>query len=171
MRTLTVVCVLVVSALVISCTGPDPAAVRSQIEAINTEMEKDMVAGKMDTTLARYDDDCISLPNNGPRLKGKEEIKKYYMGMMGTGMKFTHADFSIVDVKVDRMYAIEVGDYALTMEMPGLPAMEDKGKYVTVWERQSDGTWKIKIETWNTNRPMMPEPGSMPAGEAKPMGG
>jgi len=29
--------------------------------------------------------------------------------------------------------------------------MDDYGKYLTVWEKQKDGSLKIKIETWNSD--------------------
>jgi ketosteroid isomerase-like protein len=36
--------------------------------------------------------------------------------------------------------------------------MEDTGKYLTLWEKQADGSLKIKVETWNTDKnPMMPK--------------
>jgi ketosteroid isomerase-like protein len=36
--------------------------------------------------------------------------------------------------------------------MPGNDKpMNDAGKYVTIWEKQKDGSLKIKIETWNTD--------------------
>jgi ketosteroid isomerase-like protein len=29
--------------------------------------------------------------------------------------------------------------------------MEDHGKYLTVWEKQKDGSLKVKVETWNSD--------------------
>jgi ketosteroid isomerase-like protein len=29
--------------------------------------------------------------------------------------------------------------------------INDNGKYMTVWEKQSDGSWKVKAETWNSD--------------------
>jgi ketosteroid isomerase-like protein len=29
--------------------------------------------------------------------------------------------------------------------------MDDHGKYLTIWEKQKDGSLKIKIETWNSD--------------------
>jgi hypothetical protein len=37
------------------------------------------------------------------------------------------------------------------MTMPNMPApMEDHGKYLTVWEKQKDGSLKVKVETGNS---------------------
>jgi len=150
---------LLACALLVSCTPPPPdvAEVRKSIEALTDKAEKDMMAGTMDSTMANYTDDAVSMPNNGPLLKGKKAIKEYYSQMMTMGMKFTRVEFVTTDVQVGGSYAYELGTYSMTMEMAGMPSMSDEGKYVTVYERGTDGTWRIKVETWNTNTPM-PEP-------------
>ncbi|MEW6512232.1 MAG: DUF4440 domain-containing protein [Bacteroidota bacterium] len=143
----------------ISCAPPPPdvAEVRKAIDAMNEEGKKNMLAGTMDTTMKHYMDDAVSMPNHGPMLKGKSAIRDYYSGMF-KGMKFTKVEFTTEDVGVSGSYAYEVGKYALTMEIPGMGEVSDDGKYLTVYEHAADGTWKIKAETWNTNREMpMPE--------------
>lgn len=157
MRTLAVVGIVALAVVLAGCDRPDVEQVTNSIKSMTAEMAKEMNSGTMDTSMSRYATDCVSLPNHGPRLKGKDAIKKHYMQMMESGAKFSDVKFEVVDVKVDRVYAIEIGDYSMTFEMPGMPPMSDEGKYLTVWEKQSDGAWKIKIETWNTNKmPMMP---------------
>jgi ketosteroid isomerase-like protein len=29
--------------------------------------------------------------------------------------------------------------------------MQDAGKYLTIWEQQSDGSLKVKLEMWNAD--------------------
>jgi ketosteroid isomerase-like protein len=168
----TVLSLFLASIMLVSCTPPPPdvAEVRKTLEAMSEKSEKDMMAGIMDTTMANYTDDAVSMPNNGPMLKGKQALKQYYVQMMGMGMKFPKVDFVTADVMVGGMYAYEVGTYTMTMEMVGMPQMTDEGKYLTVYERGADGKWRIKVETWNTNMPMaMPEPPKMPEAGKKKM--
>ena len=49
--------------------------------------------------------------------------------------------------------------------MPGMEKpMDDHGKYLTIWEKQKDGSLKTKIEIWNSDvNPMS----MMPAAEQK----
>ena len=149
------------SLILVSCTPPPPdvAQVRKDIEAMTAKSEQDLVAGTMDTTLAQYTDDAVSMPNHGPMLKGKKAIREYYEQMMAMGMKFTKADFTTTDVQVSGSYAYEIGTYTMTMQMPSGFEMIDEGKYLTVYERATDGSWKTKVETWNSNMPP-PIPGS-----------
>ena len=32
----------------------------------------------------------------------------------------------------------------------------DKGKYVTIWRKQSDGSWKVVEDVFNSDLPMLP---------------
>ena len=148
---------------IVSCAPPPPdvASLRKQIDALLEKGERDMLANTMDTTLAQYADDAVSLPNNGPMLKGKAAIKEYYAKMMTTGIRFTQVDFVTHDVQVGGKYVYEVGTYSMTMQIPAMGEMTDAGKYLTVYEIDADGKLKIKVETWNTNTmPPMPGAGS-----------
>jgi ketosteroid isomerase-like protein len=150
-----IVLFLVLGLVLFSCAPPQPdvAQVRKTIEDMTAKSAKDMVSGAWDTTLANFTDDAVSMPNFEPMAKGKKAIKEQYGRMMGMGMKFTRVDFRTADVQVSGEYAYEVGTYTMTFEMPMMGQMTDEGKYVTVYQRSKDGSWKIKVETWNTNKP------------------
>jgi ketosteroid isomerase-like protein len=136
-------------------------ALRKQVDEMMQKAEKDMTSGVMDTTLSQYADDPISMPNNGPMLKGKAAIREYYGKMMSMGMKFTMVKFNTQEVFAGGKYAYEVGTYAMTMQMANMPEMKEDGKYLNVYEIGTDGKLKIKAETWNSNTmPPMPEKGN-----------
>lgn len=46
----------------------------------------------------------------------------------------------------------EIGTYSVTLSLPGMSQpVTDIGKYLTIWQKQNDGTFKIKLEIWNTD--------------------
>jgi len=45
-----------------------------------------------------------------------------------------------------------IGTFELTVEQDGT-AMLTEGKYVTVWHKQVDGAWKVRVDSFNTNGP------------------
>lgn len=153
--------------LVASCSqAPDNTKIKAEIDAFLAKSAADMVAGTMDTTLAQYADDPYSLPNNGPLLHGKAEIKDYFGKMMAMGIKFTNVKFTSIDVNAGGKYVYDVGTYEMTMDIPGMGSMTDKGKYINIYERGADGKLKIKAETWNNDTmPQMPEPAPADAGK------
>ncbi|MGQ0642023.1 MAG: YybH family protein, partial [Gemmatimonadaceae bacterium] len=55
--------------------------------------------------------------------------------------------------------AVESGWYYFKGKMFGQPA-EDRGRYVNVWQRQADGSWKIVRDMSNSS---LPPPGTQPA--------
>ncbi len=144
-----------------SCVAPkhDVAQVRKVIEEMTKKSEHDMQAGIVDTTLANYDEDAVSLPNNGPMLRGKEAIRAYAGQMLGLGIKFTNVRITTTDVQTSGDLAYEIGTYAMTMQIPQVGEVSEEGKYLTVYEKAADGSWKIKVETYNINgKPPLPAP-------------
>jgi ketosteroid isomerase-like protein len=47
--------------------------------------------------------------------------------------------------------------------------MKDHGKYLNVWQKQSDGSWKLRADTWNSDvNPMsMNQAGTKPKDDNK----
>ena len=39
----------------------------------------------------------------------------------------------------------------MKLQPPGGEAVSDSGKYVVVWKHESDGSWKLAVDIWNTN--------------------
>ena len=57
------------------------------------------------------------------------------------------------------------GAYQMSLTPPGAAApVGDKGKYVEIWKKQRDGSWKVILDVWSSDlpAPVTPEP-SMPA--------
>jgi ketosteroid isomerase-like protein len=57
------------------------------------------------------------------------------------------------------------GRYTMTMSPPGAPAIADSGKYLEIWRKQSDGTWKSVRDMFSSDIPLPPPP---PAAPTKP---
>ena len=48
-----------------------------------------------------------------------------------------------------------IGSYHMELDGPdGAPTAVD-GKYLTVWQKQRDGSWKVVADTFNSNGPSM----------------
>jgi ketosteroid isomerase-like protein len=125
---------------------------KTKIEAINREMAKNMIAGNSEKLLSLYTADAISLPSYEPIHEGLAAIKKASDDMLKTGMKFNSFEPVTLKVFVNGNMITEIGTYKMNMTMPGMDKpMDDHGKYLTIWEKQKDGTLKIKIETWNSD--------------------
>ena len=129
---------------------------KMKIQKINNEMAQAMVSGDSEKSLKYYADDAISMPNNSPMVEGIDAIKKSNQEMMQSGMQIKSFEFTTKKIKMCDNMITEIGMYKGSFMMPNMEQpVEDQGKYVTIWEKQADGSLKIKIEIWNTDtRPM-----------------
>jgi len=55
-----------------------------------------------------------------------------------------------VDVSGAGDLAYEIGRFALKIQPEGKGLIEQKGKYVVVWNKAPDGVWKLHVDIWNT---------------------
>jgi uncharacterized protein (TIGR02246 family) len=92
--------------------------------------------------VAEYAEDSIIFPPNEPMVQGKPAVTKYLGELLGA-VSFRDATGTIADIRVSGDLAIETGHYAWTIVPAGGAPMSDKGKYVHVFARTPDGTWKV----------------------------
>jgi uncharacterized protein (TIGR02246 family) len=148
-----------VTLFAVSAASQTNDELREKIVKINQQMAKAMMEGNSQATLSLYTNDAVSLPNYGEMVKGIDAIKKSNDEMVSSGMKVNSMEFNTVMVNTYGNIVSEIGTYKMNATMPGMAnPMEDTGKYLTLWEKQPDGSLKIKVETWNTDKnPMMPK--------------
>jgi len=148
----------------------DTAELMKKIQAMNDESAKKMVSGDEAGMWANYTEDVISMPSYEPMLKGIAACKESYKKMNESGMKMTAFKSTVTDILQSGNFVVDIGMYEITMTMPQMgdqpwsdneitmtmPQMgdqpwSDSGKYMTVWEKQEDGSLKVVVETWNTD--------------------
>lgn len=134
--------------------APDVAAVRQAIEAANARFDSAAVKGDSAALAGFYADDAVLMMSNEPAARGHAAIVKSF-GAMSSGMKMSAFTLTTQDVIVSGDYAIETGSYALT-GAPGKAAkpVHDVGKYLVLWKKQADGSYKILRDIANSDQPM-----------------
>jgi len=135
-------------------TDADAAAARDMMAAMGT------AAGASDPAamVAPYASGAMLMPPSMPMMKGTDQIRQFYQGMMSTKVNLTLSQ-QTADGSGDFMYTSGTYHYA---EQPPATGTED-GKYLMVFRRGADGNWKIVAESWSPNAPPAP-----PAAPAKP---
>lgn len=122
---------------------PDPAAVRQAIEAANAKgVEAWRNNNDFAPMLANYEDGALIMQPGMPIVRGRAAWGEVVAGMMKT-MDFKDMVFRTDDVTVSGDYAVEVGGYSWKIGPKGGKLAADSGKYLTVWRKQGDGSWKI----------------------------
>ena len=142
---------------------------KAKIESLNKDMAKNMLEGNTEKLLSIYTADAISLPSYQPIQEGIAAIRKASEEMAKTGVKYTLFVPTILKVTVNGNLITEIGTYKIGFLVPNTDKpFEDHGKYLTIWEKQKDGSLKVKVETWNSDvDPMSMMSPANPQGTAK----
>ncbi|MBZ5675813.1 MAG: SgcJ/EcaC family oxidoreductase [Acidobacteriia bacterium] len=154
---------LALAAFLFGCAQAPPpappdtrAADEKAIRDIETEWVKAFAAKDMDKILAPYADDATVLLSNAPTMVGKDAIR--------AGMKDTVTDpkFSL-DLKTVKVYvskddlAYSQGTYSVKTADPKTKKVTaETGRYVEVYKKQPDGSWKIVEDINSPEAPATP---------------
>ena len=105
-----------------------------------------------------YAEDAALLLPNQPVVNGREAIKAAFKQFTADPNFDLRFESTKVDVAKSGEIGYTQGAYTMTMTDPATKKpMTDKGKYLTVYKKQGDGSWKAVQDTVNSDMPM-PEP-------------
>jgi uncharacterized protein (TIGR02246 family) len=130
----------------------DESAVRRAIDSANTRFLDALTRGDTSAAVANYAPDAVVMFSNEGAWRGADAVRKGFAGMLSqVAVKDGHATTD--DVMVAGDLALETGHYEWTLVPKGGKELKDKGKYLTAWKRQPDGSWKIVRDISNTDLP------------------
>lgn len=109
--------------------------------------------GDADAWAACFAADGVQMPPNFAANVGMAAIQGWGRGFLGQfDCRF---ELSVDEVRAAGEWAFERGGYTIHLTpKDGGPAMDDVGKYLTVYERQPDGEWRIARDIWNSDQPL-----------------
>jgi len=96
---------------------------------------------------ALYKDDATMLPPNAEPVEGREAIEAAIRKMIDAG--FRSVAMEAVDIKEGGRLVVEYGRYESALPGGGT----DVGKYIVVQERHEDGSLKLALDMYSSNRP------------------
>ena len=145
------------SALLAACATPEPDTHDADIQALkDTEAAwvSDAASKDVEKFVAHYTDDASVLIPNAPILTGKAAIRNALKPMLADpnfALTFAAAK---ADVAKSGDLGYMQGPYTMTTTdaKTKAPAVE-KGKYLTVFHKQADGTWKAVEDTFMADAP------------------
>jgi ketosteroid isomerase-like protein len=140
----------------LGCTGIagfGQAKPADAVRSADQDLLKVFAAKNLDKTVAFFDEKGAILWPNAAIADGKEAISKLLTGYFALpGLKVSwHVDRADVARSGDLGYTS--GAYEMTFNDPAGKTVSDKGKYVTVWKKQKDGSWKVLLDIGNTDLP------------------
>jgi len=123
----------------------DEAAIRASV----IEWSKAAQAKDVDKAVSFYADDAMQFHDKGPLAKGKAEIRAGWEQLEAEpGASLSYA-LTGVEVARSGDLAYEYGTYDFASKDKKGKTIDVKGKYVTVWKKQADGSWKVAADISN----------------------
>jgi len=143
-----------VASIQVTVVEPDSAVARHAIDNGNAAFLAALQRGDAADLASHYTDDAVLMVPGMPASVGRAGVTQGFTGFL-TQFSITNARLATADVIISGYYLIERGAYSWTLHpKTGTGAdIVDNGKYLTVWERQDDGSWKISRDISNSDRP------------------
>jgi uncharacterized protein (TIGR02246 family) len=107
-----------------------------------------------DAIAGLYTADALLLPPNRPAVSGRDGIRAWFLALPAFSRMAT--DTVEIDGRAD--LAVARATFAMTLPLPGQPAIEERGKILQVLRRQPDGRWLIWRESFSSDTPRPPPP-------------
>jgi uncharacterized protein (TIGR02246 family) len=148
-------------ALIAGCesgSGNDATAndrARTEIDSLGQQWEDAANTGQVDRLVEIYAPDAVILPPGGPVIEGSQTIRELFR------QEFERFDtklaFTTQEIEVEGDMAFRRGRYVWrgTPRLSG-QAIETTNKFLEIWRRQPDGSWRIAVDMWNPAETQVP---------------
>ena len=136
----------VLAALLAGCSGGSAALDSASRGAIEATVDRYVAASNEGDAAALtelYAEDAVLLPPDHEPIHGREAIGEFWKEGTDTGL-----EVSTLRLEVEGNVAYLVGQYRLP---PTEQEEADSGQYVLCLKRQTDGTWKLTADIWNSS--------------------
>jgi uncharacterized protein (TIGR02246 family) len=137
-----------------------PASNTADLRAIDRVREAHIAAlnpGSVDAFAGVFSEDAVQMPPNTPANVGRTAIRAWAEAFLGPlSVEF---GLDVAEVRVAGEWAFERGTYRIRVTpKAGGPGFPDAGKYITIYQKQANGSWLIARDIWNSDHPA-PAPG------------
>jgi uncharacterized protein (TIGR02246 family) len=142
---------------VTACSGTsssetsDVATLRAGVDSVADRLLTALRNNASDSLMVLMADDVVLMPPNESVLKGKEAVRNWF-DQLSTQLRTSDLTVTDREVLIGGQWATEVATFEWTLvPVGGGAAVTDRGSYVQVWRRETDGRWLFARELWNSH--------------------
>jgi ketosteroid isomerase-like protein len=137
---------VVLAALVAGCGGHNPRAAREELLAVDEHFAAEVASQGLSVFERYYAEDAVEMPSFQPIIEGKSAILEFYRPYGNNpSFKLTWKP-SRAEVSEDGGLGFTYGHYEATTADDQGNLVSRVGKYVTIWRREYDGSWKVILD-------------------------
>ncbi|MFQ5680197.1 MAG: YybH family protein [Gemmatimonadota bacterium] len=125
---------------------------RSALFALADVWDAALNGGDIGAVMQVYGDDPVALPPNAPVVEGVEGVQAYWSDFLAQGS--VDSRNTPVDAWVSGDLAVMRGTFVSTITPAEGEPLEEEGKWMALFQRQADGSWKAVANIWNSDLPL-----------------
>jgi ketosteroid isomerase-like protein len=138
----TMICFIFVSYFTIFAQGEE---VKEVLESIGNELNQALLAGDYETILSHFTDDIIVFPVFDPPIKGKRAYREAVKKVKEQGIQYKSMSGSSTEMWECGNMVYDIGTFGLSLVTRDSPKPKAYyGSYFNVWQKQSNGSYKLK---------------------------
>jgi len=131
---------------------------RADFEKATAAFHQALRTNDSDGLFAYVAGDVIMMPPNEAPIRGKTAMQTWYRTFL-SAFRTTTLILTDREVTVSDGWATELGQYEWGLQTTAKgDLVVDKGNYMQLWKRASDGNWRFFREIWNSSIPSAPPP-------------
>ena len=104
---------------------------------------------QLDDLVSIYASDALVLRPNHPAVRGTPAIREFFFASLDSGVGDVEIDPIRLDVIGDVAY--EAGRFKMLVPVAVGKRREERGKYLAILARQSNGEWRIVSDCWSSD--------------------
>ncbi len=132
--------------------SPSDAEAAAEIRSAMQDWAAAVQAEDVARSVSFVTDDARLVPPNEPVVSGREAIEQWAREFHAA-VTVEEVNPMVDSVRVAGDWAVCHGAWAMRLSVDG-ESMIDTTRYVTIWEREPDGSWKVAYDTWNSALPL-----------------
>ena len=136
-----------------SAKRPDAGAEAEQLRSLDSKLGQAIDAKDAAAVAAYYADDAIMMPTAEPAIRGKPAIMEEWQHILAIPAFQNESKLGGLEIAAAGDFAYTYGSYRSRMMGEDGKLLVEPGKWLTIWQKQSDGSWRIKMDTYNTDIP------------------
>jgi uncharacterized protein (TIGR02246 family) len=151
MKRLSVILLFLLSAACNPVSTSDPAADLQAIAEVSDQFQAAENAGNVEQMLRLFADDLVILSPNAPELSGADRIAA---AMRAFHEAFTvQVEYTSQEIAAFGDWGFDRGTERFTLTPKSGAPISVSGKYLWLYRRQPDGSWKQSRVMWNSSDP------------------
>jgi uncharacterized protein (TIGR02246 family) len=125
------------------------------IQELSAQYGRTVSAGDVDGYISLFTDDGVVMPPNAEIVKGKEAVLSIAQSRFGSYKEMGLEEVTTPDeIHIFGDWAFDLG--ITSYKTHANPTIQTN-KYIRIWRKQSDNSWKLARVIWNSNSPVQEE--------------